>query len=329
MFARISNVVLAGFLFVGLGGALQANAAGPVTVTVELLATEAGLESPEDVVFDAEGRLYIGLADGRIMRFQPDVTGLEVFAQIEGVPRGMRFDAAGNLVVCAPDLLSITPGGSITVLVSGEVDGVSLGFINSVGIADDGTMYFSNSTAFPDSLWVEVLERPAPRGHLLAYDPQTGSTRVLLDSLWLANGVAVSPDGSFVLVAETTGLRVTRYWLTGAKEGESDVFIDNLPGGPDNISFNGKDTFWVASPYGFVFGLDLDGNLVHHLILLDPTGEPYGYATGVVEHEGMLYLGNIRDSTTFPEGLGIGRLSLDILTAVESRTWGQIKSMFK
>ena len=327
MFARISSIVLVGFLLVALGGVFQAHAAE--TVTVELLATEAGLESPEDVVFDAEGRLYTGLADGRIMRFQPDVTEPEVFVQIEGVPRGMRFDAAGNLVVCAPDrFLSITPGGSITVLVSGEVDGVSLGFINSVSIAADGTMYFSNSTAFPDSLWVEVLERPAPRGHLLAYDPQTGTTRVLLDGLWFANGVAVSPDGSFVLVAETTGLRVTRYWLTGAKQGESDIFIDNLPGMPDNISFNGKDTFWIASPHGFVFGLDLDGNLVHHLILLDPIGEPYGYATGVVEHEGMLYLGNIRDSTTFPEGLGIGRLSLDI-TAVESRTWGQVKSMFR
>ena len=324
MFARISTVVLVGLLLVALGGVFQANAVEPITVTVERLGVEAGLEGPEDVVFDAEGRLYTGLGDGRIVRFQPDGTQPEVFAQIEGRPGGLRFDAAGNLVVCASGrLLSIAPGGSITELVSGEVDGVSLTLLNSVGIADDGTMYFSNSTASPDSVSAEVFEgRPAPRGHLLAYDPHTGTTRVLLDGLWFANGVAVSPGQDFVLVAETTGLRVTRYWLTGANQGEADVFIDNLPGGPDNISYNGKGMFWVACPWGFVFGLDLDGNLVHHLTLVLPSGDPYGAGTGVVEHEGMLYLGNVQDPA-------IGRVSLDILTAVESRTWGQVKATFQ
>jgi sugar lactone lactonase YvrE len=325
MFARISSIALACILLMALGGVFQANAVEPVPITAELLEGEAGLEYPEDVVFDAEGRLYTGLGDGRIVRFQPDVTQPEVVAQIEGEPLGMRFDAAGNLIVCAHDrLLSITPGGSVTVLTSGEVDGVSLGFINSVGIAADGTMYFSNSTAFPDSVGAEVMEgRPAPRGHLLAYDPQTGTTRVLLDGLWFANGVAMSPDGSFVLVAECTGLRVTRYWLNGAREGESDIFIENLPSPPDNISSNGKGMFWIACPFhGFVLGLDLDGNLVRHLSMLLPSGEPYAGITGVCEHEGMLYLSNhYRDD-------GIGR-ALDILTAVESRTWGQVKALFQ
>lgn len=157
MFARISTVVLAGFLLVAFGGVFQAHATEPVTVTVELLEATEGLEGPEDVVFDAEGRLYTGLREGgRIMRMQPDGTQLEVFAEIGG-PGGLRFDEAGNLVVCAYDgLLSITPGGSITALASGEVDGVSLTLLNSVAIADDGTMYFSNSTASPDSVSAEV-----------------------------------------------------------------------------------------------------------------------------------------------------------------------------
>ena len=84
-----------------------------------------------------------------------------------------------------------------------------------------------------------------PNGRFLAYDPRTKQTRVLLNDLYFANGVAVSPDQSFVLVNDTSSYRVLRYWLTGPKQGQSDVFIDNLQVS-DGISSNGKDTFWLA-----------------------------------------------------------------------------------
>ena len=60
------------------------------------------------------------------------------------------------------------------------------------------------------------------------------------------NGVALGPDEAFVLVNETGSYRILRYWLKGEKAGTSDIFADNLPGFPDNITFNGKDRFWVA-----------------------------------------------------------------------------------
>jgi sugar lactone lactonase YvrE len=141
--------------------------------------------------------------------------------------------------------------------------------------------------------------------------------------LYFANGVAVSPDQSFVLVCETTKYRIQRYWLKGPKEGETDVFLDNLPGFPDGVSSNGKDMFWLAifttrnslldfllpfprlrkalmrvgaplpeaKRYGFVLGLDLEGRVVHNL--QDPTATYYDTVTSVEEHQGMLYLGSI------------------------------------
>src|SRR4030095_11592897 len=48
------------------------------------------------------------------------------------------------------------------------------------------------------------------------------------------------------LVAETGMYRVMRIWLTGPQAGQSEIFIDNLPGFPDGISSNGKDRFWLA-----------------------------------------------------------------------------------
>ena len=48
-------------------------------------------------------------------------------------------------------------------------------------------------------------------GRLLVYDPETGRATTLLDGLSFANGVAVSPDQSFVLVNETGEYRVIRH----------------------------------------------------------------------------------------------------------------------
>lgn len=55
-----------------------------------------------------------------------------------------------------------------------------------------------------------------------------------------ANGVVLSDDEEFVLVAETMKARVLRYYLKGPKEGTFDIFVDGLPGLTDNLSRDGK-----------------------------------------------------------------------------------------
>jgi sugar lactone lactonase YvrE len=57
-------------------------------------------------------------------------------------------------------------------------------------------------------------------GRLLVYDPATGNTKMLLDGLNFANGVAVSHDQRAVLVDETGSYRVIRFWLAGPQKGE-------------------------------------------------------------------------------------------------------------
>lgn len=41
-------------------------------------------------------------------------------------------------------------------------------------------------------------------GRLLSYDPVTGDVRTVLDSLYMPNGFALSPDEDFLLLAETS-----------------------------------------------------------------------------------------------------------------------------
>jgi sugar lactone lactonase YvrE len=220
--------------------------------------------APEDVAFDATGRIYAGLDDGRIIRLAGDGTNAESFANTHGRPLGLAFDQAGNLIVAdaIKGLLSIARDGSVTVLTT-EADGEAFGCTNDLDVAADGTIYFTDaSSKFPLTQFTDDILEHGPNGRFLAYAPRSKTTRTILSHLAFANGVAVSPDQSFILVVETGKYRVHRValnqgpvqqiivrardWVGGPKYGKSEIFIDNLPGFPDGISSNGRDKFWLS-----------------------------------------------------------------------------------
>ena len=283
---------------------------------------------PEDVAVDAEGKIYAGFEDGRIMVLQPDGTQPRVFADTQGRPLGLIFDRDGNLIVAdaLKGLLSVNKGGEIKLLAD-EADGVKFSCLNDLDIGADGTIYFTEaSKKFPMSQFTNDLLEHQPNGRLLALDPKSPRPRTLLRDVYFANGVAVSPDQMFVLVAETGKYRVRRVWLKEPKMGQNDIFIDNLPGFPDGISWNGRDRFWLAlvaprnalfdrmlpypfvrkivarlpkflqpapERYSFVVGLDPQGRVVENL--QNGADDCYAEIANVVEHNGALYFGSIRE----------------------------------
>ena len=292
---------------------------------------------PEDVALDADGKIYAGFEDGRIVVLQPDGTQPRVFANTGGRPLGLAFDRAGNLIVAdaIKGLLSVNKSGDVKVLAV-DADGVKFGCLNDLDVGADGTIYFTEaSNKFPMSQFTNDLLEHQPNGRLLALDPQNQKARTLLRDIYFANGVAVSPDQSFVLVAETGKYRVRRVWLKGPKLGQDDIFIDNLPGFPDGISSNGRDRFWVAlvtprqalfdrtllphpllrkvvarlpkflqpaaKRYSFVLALDQNGRVVENL--QNGGGDCYAEISNVVEHNNTLYFGSIGEDT-------VGRFAL-------------------
>jgi sugar lactone lactonase YvrE len=305
---------------------------------IERLSLEAiqGGHKPEDVALDAQGRIYAGFEDGRIVQLQPDGTQPRVFANTQGRPLGLVFDRSGNLIVAdaLKGLLSIGPGGEVKVLAT-EADGAKFGCLNDLDVAADGTIYFTEAShKYPMSEFSKDIIEHQPNGRLMAFDPQTQMPRTLLKGLHFANGVAVSPDQTFVLVAETGKYRVQRLWLKDPKEGMIDTFIDNLPGFPDGISSNGQDKFWLAlvtprqalfdkvlpypslrkviarlpkfvqpapERYSFVVGINPQGRVVENL--QNGSSDCYSQIANVVERDGKLYFGSIGEDT-------IGRFSL-------------------
>ena len=285
---------------------------------------------PEDIVKGPDGHLYTGYQDGRIVRFAVQdgnlvMGSLQEIVNTGGRPLGMQFDGAGNLIVADAfkGLLSVSSAGVITTLVD-YADQPSLRFIDDVDVAEDGTIWFSDASArFGLHDYIYDLLEASATGSLLSYTPSTGQTKVHLRGLYFANGVALGPDDHSILVNETGASRVTRLWLKGPKAGTSDVFIDGLPGMPDNISFNGVDTFWLAMPalrsneidalaqypivrkllgglpaallvpashYGFVVGLNLDGSVKFNL---QSGSGVYHTVTSVNEYDGHIWLGSL------------------------------------
>jgi len=57
--------------------------------------------------------------------------------------------------------------------------------------------------------------RRPPTGRLLRYDPRDGSTRVVAERFWFANGVALAPGAAWAAVVETNSFRVLSVQLTG------------------------------------------------------------------------------------------------------------------
>jgi len=95
------------------------------------------------------------------------------------------------------------------------------------------------------------IENGDKTGRVLKYDPHTKRVTVLLSGLSFPNGLALSKDGSFLVVAETGKLQLLKIPLGPTKTGghhatPAQVFYSQLARYPDNIKRNDKGEFWVA-----------------------------------------------------------------------------------
>lgn len=274
------------------------------TRLVPLHYVAVGGRGPEDVVTDPDGRVLTGVEDGRILRLDglgdPDTARVRVLAETGGRPLGLQLLPDGDLLVCDAErgLLRVGLADGAVHVLTDSVDGEPLRFASNVVALSDGTVYFTvSSRRFPLAQWVGDIVEHSGTGRLLRLAPGARTPEVACDGLQFANGLAVSGDGTFLIVAETGAYRLTRYWLTGPRAGRAEFFAE-LPGMPDNMWRDG-DLTWVAlagprnppldllhrtpaavrraaaraavhAPYRpvgtiAVMALDDDGRVVHHL----------------------------------------------------------------
>jgi len=262
-------------------------------------------EGPEHVVFGEDGWLYAAVASGKILRLKPDGSKLEEFADTGGRVLGFDFDASGNLIAADAirGLLSISPSGNIQILVD-EISGKPLCYANSVVVASNGSIFFSEaSTRFSPDKWggtfeasiLDILEQSAT-GRILKYDPENKMTSIVARGLSFANGVALSRDEQTLFVNETGRYRV---WKVDASAenihadssgSKMSIFIDNLPGYPDNLMRGSDGRIWLgfAKPRSKIVDMLADKPLIRKMILrlprfLWPVPKAYGHVIAFKE----------------------------------------------
>jgi sugar lactone lactonase YvrE len=235
----------------------------PNTRLTQLQRIDIGSEfGPEHIAFGPDGKLYAAMSSGTLLRMDADGSRREVLASTGGRVLGFDFDAQGRMLAAdaMKGLLAIGRDGRVELL----ADRVSLGdpirYANSVVVARDGTVYFTDASArFAPSQWggtyeasvLDILEQAAT-GRVLAYDPVTHGTQVVAQGFSFANGIALSADGRSLFVAETGRYRVWKLDATArgidVQRGtpQARVLLDNLPGYPDNLMRGRDGRIWVG-----------------------------------------------------------------------------------
>lgn len=310
---------------------------GTTALNEKLLNTQKislkGWYGPEDIVFDSTGNMFTGVhkketdfSDGGILKI--DTSGkAEVFYNAGSWVAGLHFDATGNLVALShkEGLISISPDKKVKVLASKDENGKPFLIPNGLDIASDGKIYFSNTSeksAYNIGYGRKIILEMLPLGGFYCYNPATKKITTLISGTYFGNGVVLSKDESYVLMVETAKYRILRYWLKGDKAGQTDTFIDNLPGFPNGISIREDGSYWLgfstkrsddldkihpkpamkklvyalpeflqpkAEKFGMVMNISPDGKILQ--TLFDTKGVVMPEAGAVKEHNGYLYLG--------------------------------------
>jgi ribose transport system permease protein len=324
----------------------------PYTMNDRLGATEliglGEVEGPEDVILDRDGHLYTGTRHGTIERFlAPDYKRRETFAQIGGHPLGLSFDREGNLLTCVGGMgvYRVSPDGTVGKVTDETnrsllsiIDDSRLRLPDDLDVAPDGRIFFSEATIrYGMSEWATDALEGRGNGRLICHDPRSGTTRTILRGLVFPNGITICRDGQSLLFAETWACRINRYWFDGPKKGWHEIFIDNLPGYPDNINRGSNGSYWIAllgmrtrtfdlamrKPgfrrrmarqiaadewlfpninRGCVVHVSGDGAVLD--VLWDSQGANHPSITSTCEHKGYLYMGGVSNNR-------VGRVMLE------------------
>ncbi len=284
------------------------------------------LVGPEAITIAPDGALIAGLKDGRVVKLKVGVDAPEVLFDTKGRPLAMAWHPDGRLIVCDAHagLLAVDPAGKIETLATG-FGGLPFRFVDDLAITRAGVIYFSDASARHSiEAFTEELLEHRTTGRVLKYVPATKELSLVADGFSFANGVALSGDESFLVVAETGSYRLWRIGLTGERAGKKELFTESLPGFPDNVRWSpSRNGFWVAIGSPRKAEVDALASMPNvrrivaalpkvlqpkaarhsYVLFVDASGKPvesfqheapdsYSPVACATEHEGWLYLGS-------------------------------------
>ncbi len=203
------------------------------------LLTEPRLDHPEGLAVHKDGSVWCGGELGQVYRIESNGSSIEQVASSGGFSHGMAFDAEDNLYVCdlkhAAVMRLDAKSGALERFADGA-DGRKIKICNYPAFGPDGKLYVSDSHAFKE---------PGPG--LFRFDLDGTGDLWYEEPINFANGLAFSPDGRHLYVAETFDNSVFRIpVLDDGSAGEREE-VASLPGVlPDGLAFDIEGNLYVA-----------------------------------------------------------------------------------
>ncbi|KAH9704302.1 protein STRICTOSIDINE SYNTHASE-LIKE 10 [Citrus sinensis] len=286
----------------------------------------AGVVGPESLAFDCNGEgPYAGVSDGRILKWQDSKLGWTEFAittpfrrlrricdgtsstilePLCGRPLGIKFNPVTCDLYIADayfGLMVVGRNGGPAKQLASSAERIPFRFTNALDIdPNTGVVYFTDrSMYFQRRQYPMLIESGDRSGRLLKYDPRNKQVTVLRRGLAFPNGVTLSNDKSFLLVAESDSRRILRFWV----EGESVIYspqpFAQVAQFPDNIETDRNGDFWVAlntkrgNDKTDLVAVKLDGSNGNVLDVLEGNKQnALDSVSEVEEHGGYLYAGS-------------------------------------
>ncbi len=207
-----------------------------------------------------EGRVYTSdFYNQRVVAIAPDGT-VETVVKVPKQPSGIGWLPDGRmLVVSMKDRRVMRMEGDGSLVEHADLSGLATWHCNDMVVDGQGRAYVGN---FGFDLMMGA--NPAPAA-VIRVDPDGTATLAAKDMLF-PNGMAITPDGSTLIVAESTGQRLTafdieadgsltnrRVWAAfGDVPTATDFggFMAQIKVAPDGICLDAEGCVWFADAFG-------------------------------------------------------------------------------
>lgn len=259
----------------------------------EIFAT--GLDHPECLAFDRQGRLWAGGEAGQVYRIGSGGKP-ETVATLGGFCGGIAFSPEDELFVCNPShgIVRVQACGKSAIFASHAGDHKLI--CPNYGLFDSAGMYYVTDSGN----WKRK------NGYLLRFTPD-GEGKIMAGPFGYANGLALSADERSLYMVESDTDRILRFKLgcDGAPD-PAETFAENVGRFPDGLTFDAEgnlyaccyasDEIYRVNPAGQKTLLAWDRNAI---LLGSPTNMAFGG-----DQFDELYVANLARTTITRARLG-------------------------
>jgi sugar lactone lactonase YvrE len=171
-----------------------------------------------------------------------DIAGhRDVVARMSTFPFSLEWLPDGRLLIVSSGLQRQEPDGSL----------VTHADLSHLGAAWNEIVVDGRGNAYINQVGFDLMSGAEPTSGTIALATPDGFAREVADEVWFPNGMAVTPDNSTLIVAESYRNRLTAFDIDqGGDLSNRRVWADLGTDVPDGISLDAEGAIWYADVPG-------------------------------------------------------------------------------